>query len=148
MCANCKRDCKYGPQPGPILPVIDWSRIPIGLDEVRRIHSGSVWASTTFRVLDCQGRPIYRNMTEMRHIVEAYKATPVLEKRPETKSDYLIHCPGLYPEMVSGLTKVGLQNHLQQAGYGPVVRVYKLELVAESKQVEVKTIETQLVWSN
>ena len=126
---------------------IDWSRIPAGLNEVRRSPLGSQWATPNFRVTDTEGRAQYHHFVRVPLVQTNYSSWPLVEERPDLKKDYLVRTPGTYPDVVKDMTKKELQDYLGQSGYGPDIRVYELKLVAEAKKVEVTTTETQLVWS-
>lgn len=140
MCAKCEAK-----KSGSV--AIDWSRIPAGLDEVRRSPLGSQWATPNFRVTDTLGHAQYQHRSGAPAVQNNYGKWPVVEQRPELKKDYLIQCPGIYPDVVRDVTKKQLQDYLAKSGYGPDIRIYELKLVAEAKKVEVVTTETQLIWS-
>lgn len=143
MCANCK---KYGPGSLTNPVVIDWSRIPEGLDDVREVSSGSWFAGCAFRVRPRGGKMC--TYEPRAHTSPGdYMRGRVIARRPPLFNSYLIEAPGVTDQVVYDVTKVQLQDHLAKAGYGPQIKVYELQLVAEAKQVEIKTVETQLTWS-
>lgn len=137
MCGKCQ---------GPRRVSIDWSRIPEGLDEVRQLPSGSVFAGTSFRVYSSGSSKDYQVWHLHPEGKRAYSNAPVLEVRPKAKKDYVVLSPSVSALFLKGYTRAEVANIVAKTGYGEDFVVYEMVVAAKCEQVPVTKTETQLVW--
>lgn len=142
MCGKCQASSPVGD--GRVS--IDWSRIPEGLNEVRQLPSGAVFAGNAFRVLLSAGGPAYYRAQLTSEGRLQYANAPVLEVRPEVKKDYVVMSPRVAALFLNGYTRADVANIVAKTGYGDDFVVYELVVAAKCEQVPVTKTETQLVW--